>query len=68
MYTEKVWKIGKIRGWNTNLKLSCAFFKDRTENMLHPRESYIDIAQNFTTQGAEMRNMLDFSKLEKNRA
>ena len=41
--------------------------------MLYPRETvpvvdikYIDIAQNFTTQWAEMCNMLDFSKSEKN--
>ena len=46
--------------------------------MLHPRESlcqmfsvdikYIDKAQNFTTQSAEMCNMLDFTKSEKNHA
>ena len=53
---EQVWKICKIKGWNTNLKLSGAFDNDRTQNKLHPCESlcqylsidikYIDIDQN----------------------
>ena len=36
LFTEKVWKIGKI---NTNLKLFCAFVNDQTQHISHPDES-----------------------------
>ena len=49
-------KICKTKGYNTNLKLSFAFFNDRTQN-IHVKTSvssfdikYIDIARNSTTQ------------------
>ena len=28
LFNEKVWKMGKIKGWNTNLKLSFVFVND----------------------------------------
>ena len=56
-------------GWNTNLKISCAFVNDRIQNIferlckkLFIDIKYIDIAQNLTTQWAKMCNTFDFPK------
>ena len=36
LFTEKVLKIGNIKGSNTNLKLYFAFINDQTQRILHP--------------------------------
>ena len=38
LFSEKVWKIGKIKGQSNNLKLSCVFVNDQTQNILHQCE------------------------------
>ena len=38
LFTKKVLKIGKIKSWNTNLKLSYVFVNDKRQHILHPCE------------------------------